>query len=853
MFKITLPAKPPALYHYDVTIESLREPRGKGEQPSGREGKDEKLQAKEVKAAGLTSRITRAALTQLGAVGAWSDGKKNIFSAKPLQSTTVQVLNVFDPEESEEKGPPTIGAKKAPGTTIRVGKQYRVTIRSTEAYIDLTTINDYMQGKGVELPRTALQALDVLMRWNLAQKYLSIGRSIFYPADPIMNHLIDGALTIGFGHWQSVRTCQAGLLLNRDLTSVAFLQSGPVTQYLAAALGLRDMSGKIDQRMYRKMVTLMRGVRVRVTHRGTQKRKYLVNGLSQVAADQIKFMWKDSSKPNAPEKEIDLLSYFKMQYPTVRVVPHLPCLSVGNATKPTYLPIEVCEIVEGQKAGRMTPDQKAAMVENTATVPQERRHYIQQTFPDSKSDPYMKGIGAHVSKEAVVVTGRVLPSPDLSYLDLSERKLVTKRPSNGQWDIKGVHYSQTVEAKHCVVLYFDSREQQSVQQFYANLQRTAATKGVRLPPPQQVRCELVAKTEDAVQKKLRALAQAAPGAKPFVLCFLKTKRDPLYGFIKAVSETELGVTTQCFNTETALNPKKGGTVYQENISLKINAKLGGVNQRVFPHVPLCKEQRIMVFGADVHHPGIGNHVSASIAAVVGSTDTQCSQYATWVSPQTHRVEPIQKMEIAVTELLKKHQTEMKSLPQHLVMFRDGVGESQFEYILSHELAAMKAACLKVQANYRPPITFIIVQKRHHVRMYPEDAKQADKNGNMLPGTVVDSGITHAVDHDYYLCSHPGMKGTSKPTHYFIYDERKPALTNDQLQEMTYALCHMNVRSTKSCSLPAPALYAHLAAYRARLYPSGRDEDADFEQGPTQTPTGRAVVPLPAFLSRLWYC
>ena len=36
---------------------------------------------------------------------------------------------------------------------------------------------------------------------------------------------------------------------------------------------------------------------------------------------------------------------------------------------------------------------------------------------------------------------------------------------------------------------------------------------------------------------------------------------------------------------------------------------------------------------------------------------------------------------------------------------------------------------------------------------------------------------------------------------------------DELQQLTYQLCHTYVRCTRSVSIPAPAYYAHLVAFR----------------------------------------
>jgi eukaryotic translation initiation factor 2C len=37
-------------------------------------------------------------------------------------------------------------------------------------------------------------------------------------------------------------------------------------------------------------------------------------------------------------------------------------------------------------------------------------------------------------------------------------------------------------------------------------------------------------------------------------------------------------------------------------------------------------------------------------------------------------------------------------------------------VLQHELTAIREACIKLEGDYKPGITFIVVQKRHHTRL-----------------------------------------------------------------------------------------------------------------------------------------
>merc|ERR1712126_772560 len=61
-----------------------------------------------------------------------------------------------------------------------------------------------------------------------------------------------------------------------------------------------------------------------------------------------------------------------------------------------------------------------------------------------------------------------------------------------------------------------------------------------------------------------------------------------------------------------------------------------------------------------------------------------------------------------------------------------------------------------------------------------------------------------------------MGGTSRPSHYHVlWDDNR--FEADELQQLTYQLCHTYARCTRSVSIPAPAYYAHLVAIRARYH------------------------------------
>jgi hypothetical protein len=104
------------------------------------------------------------------------------------------------------------------------------------------------------------------------------------------------------------------------------------------------------------------------------------------------------------------------------------------------------------------------------------------------------------------------------------------------------------------------------------------------------------------------------------------------------------------------------------------------------------------------------------------------------------------------------------------------------------------ACFELEANYCPPITFVVVQKRHNTRLFPV-GRERDRSGNCLPGTVVDKGICHPTQFDFFLNSHAGLQGHNKPAHYHVLVDEN-GFSADGLQLFTYWQCFLYCRCTR---------------------------------------------------------
>ncbi|KAM0880016.1 hypothetical protein ACQ4PT_033880 [Festuca glaucescens] len=418
--------------------------------------------------------------------------------------------------------------------------------------------------------------------------------------------------------------------------------------------------------------------------------------------------------------------------------------------------VKVCNIVLGQRyQKKLDETQVTNMMAITCKRPSERETSIHKIVQNNNYNSAKRAneFGIEVDYNPTSVLARILTAPVLKYYGSDSNKCV---PNNGKWNMIG----KSFQVGNPKIFY------------------------VR---PDQV---------EAALQKICLQARAVQKI-DLLLALLPDKNGSLYGDIKRICEIDIGVMSQCCLRKNVL---KSSPQCLANVALKINAKCGGRNS-VFADIPaslpVVSNKPTIIFGADVTHPNALDDSAPSIASVVASQDwPEVTKYHGDVHAQGHREELIQGLEDIVKKLLLSFQRESKQRPQQLIFYRDGVSEGQFRQVLEKEIPEIEKAW-KSLYNEKAPITFIVVQKRHHTRLFPSDSNQ-DTGGNVLPGTVVDTKICHPTEFDFFLCSHAGIKGTSRPTHYHILrDDNK--FTADALQSLTNNLCYTYASCTRSVS------------------------------------------------------
>ncbi|KAI5611971.1 protein argonaute-1 [Silurus asotus] len=820
------------------------------------------------------------------------DGKKNIYTvlALPIGSEKVD-FEVTIPGEGKDR-------------------IFKVSIRWL-AKVSWRLLQETLVSGRLQVPLDSVQALDVAMRHLASMRYTPVGRSFFSPPEGYY-HPLGGGREVWFGFHQSVRPAMWKMMLNIDVSATAFYKAQPVIEFMCEVLDIRNIDEQpktLTDSQRVRFTKEIKGLKVEVTHCGQMKRKYRVCNVTRRPASHQTFPLQLESGQTV---ECTVAQYFKQKYNLQLKYPHLPCLQVGQEQKHTYLPLEVCNIVAGQRCiKKLTDNQTSTMIKATARSAPDRQEEISRLMKNANFnlDPYIQEFGIKVRDDMAEVTGRVLPAPILQY---GGRNRAIATPNQGVWDMRGKQFYNGIEIKVWAIACFAPQKQcreEVLKNFTDQLRKISKDAGMPIQG-QPCFCKY-AQGADSVEPMFRHLKNTYSGLQLIIV--ILPGKTPVYG-----------MATQCVQVK---NVVKTSPQTLSNLCLKINVKLGGINNILVPHQRSAVFQQPVIFlGADVTHPpagdgkkpsitapsclltctsvgegrnrggggrnkerlegrgraygclmnhaGSGGYVTSQILSslerlrlagdgdkrlshrmnmkeescvcecvcvegvvvnstdrispsrkVVGSMDAHPSRYCATVRVQRPRQEIIEDLSYMVRELLIQFYKSTRFKPTRIIFYRDGVPEGQLPQILHYELLAIRDACIKLEKDYQPGITYIVVQKRHHTRLFCADkSERIGKSGNIPAGTTVDTSITHPFEFDFYLCSHAGIQGTSRPSHYYVlWDDNR--FTADELQILTYQLCHTYVRCTRSVSIPAPAYYARLVAFRARYHLVDKEHDS----------------------------
>nr|AUM60042.1 argonaute 2 [Diabrotica virgifera virgifera] len=717
------------------------------------------------------------------------DGRKNLYSTTML------------PFGEQKEGEVTIHDSQ------NREKIYKVKVKFANS-VDLSPLKDYDLSRAT--PTEAIQVVDIVLRCAPSQNLLQVGRSFFHkPVGEIID--LGEGMEMYHGFYQSaIRGWKP--LLNVDVAHKPFPKAIPVIEALLEVINAdrynnkltrNDLSRPLDRRDLEVFGKYMKQLRVvyEIPNLPSSRRSYKVNGINDPPAVKT---FKDANN-----REITIQRYFETEKRCKLRYPQMPTLWVGSSARsdnPILVPIELCTIEDNQTINRkMTEGQTRNMIRYAATSTTVRKNKIMEgiTRANFNNHPTVREFGFSVSSAFEKLDARILPPPRLGYA--GKEVNVDK----GIW--RGDKFFQAVTINKWTIVCADRRPPRpdDLRNLASQLLREARGSGMQIGEAEQPFCTIGDRNMD-IKKYFTSVK-----GKYDVIFVVVPNSGPQYSYVKTAAEINVGCLTQCVKVRTVLKMNSQTAL---NLLLKVNAKLNGTNHFLSTRPPILNRPT-MIMGADVTHPSPDSQHIPSVAAVTASYDPKAFKYNICWRLQPPRQEIIEDLENIVVDQLKFfYESNKGQKPQRIIFFRDGVSDGQFEQVTSAEVRAIRAACKRVQREgYEPAITFLVVQKRHHTRLFPLNPRDShDRNLNVPAGTCVDTHITHPFMQDFYLVSHASIQGVAKPTKYCtLWDDND--MSNDDIEQLTYFLCHMFTRCNRSVSYPAPTYYAHLAAARGKVY------------------------------------
>ncbi|EGT40273.1 CBN-RDE-1 protein [Caenorhabditis brenneri] len=615
------------------------------------------------------------------------------------------------------------------------------------------------------------------------------------------------------------------------------------------------------------------------------ERHLIFNELSSV--NSFEAMVKIKARRDVSSREIPIFEIYKNNRKHIEF-PYLPLVKVKSGKKEYHVPIEHLEVHEKPQQYRSWIDKvmQDKVIKAATRKPNEYKtqtiEMLKELELTSEDLNFVDNFGLSTELKMITCVGKVLKEPKLVN---KENKSIPMTPVIRGFQEK--HLNIVPEKELCFALFILRNEEakhpclseNEAFDFYEALVDGCDFRGMRIGEHENRRARSILQDNSGSVKygfykdvtlsngacSFQAAANDAKAMfdrltdrdrKALVFIVVSDLYRDAYGFIKHYCDVNLGVVSQ-YVTAAVAKRKTRSICY--NLALKINAKLGGVNQELNfsenAEMSLAeKEERKqmplkMYVGIDVTHPTTGSGIDFSIAAVVASINPSGTMYRNMIvtqeectpgeRPVAHGRERTDILEGKFVHLLRTFaENNNNRIPEHIIVYRDGVSDSEMLRVSHDELKSLKNEVDRFigergRSETVPKYTFIVIQKRHKTRLFrkidekrpineeeakqwDEDMKESDKSGIVNPssGTTVDKTIVSKYKFDFFLASHHGALGTSRPGHYTVmYDDSN--LTQDQVYKMSYELAFLSARCRKPISLPAPVHYAHLSCEKAK--------------------------------------
>jgi len=654
--------------------------------------------------------------------------------------------------------------------------------------------------------QTALTFLNIVVKNLLtACNMYPIGRTKKYLLPGESKSIPEYPIEIWPGYYTSVNFCEAGLLLEVDYSS-RILRQESVYEFIRGKQKMMESGWQeaVKEEIVGKSVLARYG----------NKMTYVVSDID-FTTSPAKFMFETTSGT------VSIMEYFKKKYLTTIKDTDQPLLISIKKQKDgkenrIHLVPELCSLTglpdnlrEDRSAlqrfsvyTKLSPDNRMKESERLLTRFAKAKNAA-FGIQENNDDTLMGEWNLSVDIAPNQVKGRVLPNQEIMLNGSKSLKV----PDNGQFFFKEPVTIPMNFDKW--ILVHGSKDQQLAEHFVDNLYDVGKTFGIAIEFPTYAETRGIKARDyiDALEKTMEKVKEPK-----IVVFILPPPAINEYAKLKQYALTHSPpIFTQMVKTRT-LNSPKGIFSICGKIALQMNAKRNGVLWRI--KAPSSVPKKTMVIGIDSSKEGKMECLGFS-----ASYDPYFSRYYTQVINVKEKQGLNSGIGGCTVKALERFylETGSKFLPDLLVIYRDGLCETQRNNVLNAELEAILTAINKRYGDkYKPKLIYSIIHKKIHTRFFMKSSectiparRGASENSilsNPQPGTIVHTGIVDPRKYEFLMMPQHVNEGTGTPSRITVLHDSS-GLPMETFEELTNTLCYAYYNWQGAIRTPAPCKYA----------------------------------------------
>lgn len=459
---------------------------------------------------------------------------------------------------------------------------------------------------------------------------------------------------------------------------------------------------------------------------------------------------------------------------------------------------------------------------------QQINQLVGQILNDQKAREQMAKMPLKLHETSCQVPARVMGPFDIHFANKAKTRI--DKNKNFLRDVARTGpMNGAVNIQKWVIVYARSNEREA-KNFGRSIMQSASKMGCQMAQPQYLAAPDARR--DRVSAWRGVMGQAITFRPQLLVCVVPFADPALYSFVKNVCTVQNPVVSQCVTDRSLKNGKNFNSIVG-SCWKQIMHKLGKVDRQIkyaaYTKNPSFSKKPTMIVGVSISLDkkikaayGKQSEKKESCVGFCASWDQMHSRYGNWISNQGAHEQLIKMSRELMKQAMERFHSKNKFYPANIVVYRDGVGDSQIEKFVRVEIKEYLKAFTDLKN--RPKLTVIIVQKRVQARFF-QPCPQFNRSGRCYErrcdrsefhspeaGSIVDSQIVSPLFSDFYLVPSEAPRGAcARPTRFIVVKDEMN-WGSDDIQAMTNQMCYAYSNWPGPIRVPAPVMFATKLAY-----------------------------------------